>query len=415
MYGAALSPDGRLMVTGDERGGVNVYDSATRRPVGPPYVIDGGLVQNVRFTPDGRSIVASSMDPQNPEHNGVVHIIDARTLERTLVVRVPPLPGPPAPFVYPDVVFPPSGPDLVVRLVHGSGAEGPVGPVYRVDGRTGRVKDQLRVGQHASDFFASWTADRERFFMTSVRDNRTWELESEPLRVMRSWPVGDRGRRSQSRRACLRARLRGGPGQVARPGDSGHTRSFAGGHEGPIGRLRFTPDGQRLVTAGELGELNVWDVERGAVAERLTGHTGGINGIDVAVDGRTLITASDDTRAILWDLAGDRRLDRRFAVEPRFDVDDTPRGIAVSPDGRTLAFTHSDGTVDLIDTRTLERRARVRATDGPATSIDFSPDGRLLAVTRLQRAGHLVDCALSGPGRRAQRAGRTLSGVGLLA
>ena len=379
MYGAALSPDGRLMATGDERGAVNVYETATRRLVGPPYVIDGGLVQNVRFTPDGRSIVASSMDPQNPEHNGVVHVIDARTLRRTLEVRVPPLPGPPD-FVYPDVVFPPSGPDLLIRLVHGSGPDGPVGPVYRVDGRTGAVTDQLRVGQHASGFHASWTADRERFLMTSPRDHRTWELDTEPLRVVRSWPVGDRaGAVSPDGRAFA---LGSEKGQVRLVDlDSGQTRSFAGGHESPVNRMRFTPDGRTLVTSSDTGDLYRWDVGRGAVAERLRGHTGGIDGLDMAADGRTLVTASNDTRAILWDLAGDRRLDRRFVIGPSFDVDDTPRGIAVSPDGRTLAFTHSDGTVDLIDTRTLERRASVRATEGLAASIDFSPDGRLLAAT----------------------------------
>ena len=65
----------------------------------------------------------------------------------------------------------------------------------------------------------------------------------------------------------------------------------------------------------------------------------------------------------------------------RFDVFVTARGIAVSPDGRTLALTHSDGAVDLIDTRTLRRRASVRAIDGTAASVAFSPDGRLLAVT----------------------------------
>ena len=345
MYGAALSPDGRLMATGDERGAVNVYDAATRRPVGAPYVIEGGLVQNVRFTPDGASIVVSSMDPQNRDHNGVVDVIDARTLRRTLRIRVPPLPGPPD-FVYPDVVFPPSGPDLLVRLVHGSGPAGPVGPVYRVDGKTGDVTDRLAVGQHASDFYASWTADRERFFLTSLRDSRTWELDPEPLRVVRSWPVGDlAGAVSPDGRVFA---LGSEAGRVRLLDlDSGQTRSFEGRVDGPVVRMRFTPDGRTLVTAGELGQLYTWDVERGAIAERLSGHTGNIDGLDVATDGRTLLTASADTRAILWDLAGDRRLDRRFAVEPRFDVPATPRGIAVSPDGRTLALTHSDGTVEL--------------------------------------------------------------------
>ena len=76
-------------------------------------------------------------------------------------------------------------------MTHGAGPDGPVSPVYRVDGNTGAVTDLLRVGQHASYFYASETADRERFFLTSVRDNRTWELDPDPLRIVRSWPVGD--------------------------------------------------------------------------------------------------------------------------------------------------------------------------------------------------------------------------------
>jgi WD40 repeat protein len=321
----------------------------------------------------------SSMDPQNLDHSGIVDLIDARTLERKRRVRVPPLDGPPN-FVYADVVFPPSGNDLLVRLVHGSGPDGPVGPVYRVDGKTGAVTDRLPVGQHASSFYASETVDRERFFLTSLRDNRTWELDPEPLRVVRSWPVGDAaGAVSPDGRSFA---LGSEAGRVRLLDlDSGRIRPFRGTYDGPVVRMRFTPDGRTLVTLGPRGQLCTWDVERARIAQRFVGHTGATNGLDMTADGRTLITASDDTRAILWDLAGDRRLDRRFTVGRRFNVFSTPRGIAVSPDRRTLAVTHSDGTVDLIDTRTLRRRASVQAIDGYALSVDFSPDGCLLAVT----------------------------------
>jgi WD40 repeat protein len=45
-----------------------------------------------------------------------------------------------------------------------------------------------------------------------------------------------------------------------------------------------------------------------------------------------------------------------------------------------LTNTEADGTVDLIDTATLERLASVGG--GPAAlAVDFSPDGRLLAVS----------------------------------
>ena len=75
----------------------------------------------------------------------------------------------------------------------------------------------------------------------------------------------------------------------------------------------------------------VWSIERGTIAQRLSGHSDAIEGLDMTADGRTVVTASTDTRAIVWDLAGDRRLNRRFAVGRRFDVPYTPRGIAVTP------------------------------------------------------------------------------------
>jgi WD40 repeat protein len=137
----------------------------------------------------------------------------------------------------------------------------------------------------------------------------------------------------------------------------------------------------------------VWDVAAGAVRERLSGHTDSVTGMQVSTDGRTLYTASQDTRVIAWDLVGDRRLDRPFDPGPPFELDDpSPRGFAISPDGRRLAVTQADGTVNLLDTRTFALRGRFHALDGYAAAVEFSPDGRLLAVTG--RGGrHALGCA----------------------
>ena len=78
--------------------------------------------------------------------------------------------------------------------------------------------------------------------------------------------------------------------------------------------MRFTPDGRTLVTSGQDGQVLAWDVDRRTIAERFTGHSRAVDGLDLAADGRTMFTGSVDSSAILWDLAGDRRLDRRFAV-----------------------------------------------------------------------------------------------------
>jgi WD40 repeat protein/DNA-binding SARP family transcriptional activator len=379
MFGAAISPDGKLMAIGDDRGDVVVYDAATRLPLGRPYGIPSALIQDVRFSPDGHTLAVSFLDHTAPvARSGLVDLIDPRTLRRRLRLRFPPLPGA-RDFVYADVVFLANGRDLLVRPVSGPAPGSPPSPVYRIDSQTGARTARLDVGRYTSSD-ASVTADRRRVFFTSPRDNRTWELDPDRLRVVRSWPVGDSaGAVSPDGRVFALGSQKGGVRLLDL--SSGRIRALKGRHDGLVLRMRFTPDGRTLVTTSERGQVFVWDVGRGTIAERFAGHTGPIAGLDMTDDGRTLITASSDTRAILWDLAGDRRLDRRFFVGQRFAVDFTPRGMAVSPDGRTLAITHSDGTVDLIDTLTLRRRHVLRALDGAAISVDFSPDGRLLAVT----------------------------------
>ena len=239
------------------------------------------------------------------------------------------------------------------------------------------------VGEYAGREL-SITADGERLFLTSPRENRSWEIDPGELTIRRTYEVGDfSGAVSPGGQVFA---LGSRSGQV-RLLDlrSGEVRSFRGRHDGGVQTMSFTPDARRLVTAGN-AQVIVWDVTRGAIAERLGGHSGSIFGLDVSSDGRTLVTAAWDGRAILWDLAGDRRLARRFAVRGYRDsldvwyVVDVARGVAVSPDGRTLAVTHLDGTVELLDTATLRRRRPFRAIRGFAGSVAFSPDGHLLAV-----------------------------------
>ena len=56
-------------------------------------------------------------------------------------------------------------------------------------------------------------------------------------------------------------------------------------------------------------------------------------------------------------------------------------GVAVSPDGHTLASVGSDGTVVLLDARTRTRIGQpLNGQQGVITGIAFSPDGRTLAV-----------------------------------
>ena len=173
---------------------------------------------------------------------------------------------------------------------------------------------------------------------------------------------------------------------------TGRVRTFAGGHDAPVLRMRFAAGGRTLVTAGDDGKVIVWDVAHGAIQQVLTGHAKGtVYGLDVAAEGRTAYSAGSDKRVFAWDLDGDRSLVRPFAADRPFrpdDGDELPRGVTLSPDGHTLAIGHSDGMVDLLDARTLRVRRSVHALRGFVAAVAYSPDGRLLAATG--QYGHLT-------------------------
>jgi WD40 repeat protein len=151
---------------------------------------------------------------------------------------------------------------------------------------------------------------------------------------------------------------------------------------------RWSADGRTLVSGDSNGGLIAWDVST----------------IEITPDGRTAISAgSNDGKVAFWDLDDSRRLLRGVPLASRFVANEsTPRGVAVSPDDRTLAVTHENGTVELLDTSTLERRAVLEAFDKLALATDFSPDGRLLAVAGDKGELGLWDARTLSPVRRLE-------------
>jgi WD40 repeat protein/energy-coupling factor transporter ATP-binding protein EcfA2 len=237
----AFSPDGDVLASVDDAGGLVLSDPATGAPLGGPLVLGEGFLDSVAFSPDGRTLAIGVGD-------GTVQLVDVASRER----RGPPLTGHLEEVN--GVTFSPDGAfiasastDSFIRLHDvatgeqvGEPLTGHQSPVYGVafspDGRV----------------LASGGADGD----VLLHDATTGEQVGEPLT----------------------------------------------GHTGDVNGVAFSPDGRSVASASADGSVRVWDVD--AQQPRtvpLTGHHAAVTGVAFTPDGRFVASASQDGTVRLWD------------------------------------------------------------------------------------------------------------------
>ena len=84
--------------------------------------------------------------------------------------------------------------------------------------------------------------------------------------------------------------------------------------------MRFTPDGQSLVTWGPDAAVKVWDSSTGKLRYAPLTHDGLVQDAMPSADGRRLVTAGRDGTARVWELdtgkpASDSALEAAVAAQ----------------------------------------------------------------------------------------------------
>jgi WD40 repeat protein len=141
----------------------------------------------------------------------------------------------------------------------------------------------------------------------------------------------------------------------------------------PVGIVRISDDGRRVIAGGEAGTITVFDVAGAAPARRIASGQGSIVALDLTRDGATIAAAGRDRSVALWDAQTGRRL----AQFPGGSADLT--SLALAPDGSLLASGAADGSVRIWRLGAAAAPASFTAA-GPVRAMRLDGTGRLLTV-----------------------------------
>ncbi|MEJ2208465.1 MAG: BTAD domain-containing putative transcriptional regulator [Anaerolineae bacterium] len=163
------------------------------------------------------------------------------------------------------------------------------------------------------------------------------------------------------------------------------TQRILTGHDGRVWGLAYSPDGQRLATAGDDATVRVWNVHTGKQVLTLTGHSATIHEVAFSPDGRRIATASFDDTARVWDAATGAEL---LVLSGHSD---NVLDVAFSPDGARLATSSDDTTAKIWDAVSGEELLTLSAHTEAVLGLAFSPDGRYLATASDDNWGRVWD------------------------
>jgi RNA polymerase sigma factor (sigma-70 family) len=361
----AIAPNGRLLASGHGDGLILLWDPATGREL-RHWRAHGFAVSALAFAPDGKTLASGA------NWDSSVRLWDPATGQE--------------------------------RLPFGGPRNGTAWLRF-----TGDSRSVLLSSRDSTERRWDWTADRQRIVTT-------WET---PFPLVPLSCVSPDGRvRASTRRRAHSVIVWDDPRST--------TGRVLGRHHGLIEALAFAPDGKRLASGGEGGEVHVWDLTTGNELCALQAEPA-VGSLAFSPDGKTLATGADTFTGgpprgptiRLWDVAtgkaaGTLPLNREHVFQmvfspdghylasaawwrpalgprlwdlstrqalPRSPVDEECDALAFSPDSRLLAWgsEEPDNRVHVLEVATGQEVLRFRGQHSGIHPLAFAPDGGLLA------------------------------------
>ncbi|THU89208.1 WD40 repeat-like protein [Dendrothele bispora CBS 962.96] len=349
----SLSPDGTILATGLENGGIMTWDMKTGVQKGDPFQGHSSSVMSVAFSPDGERIVSGSWD-------NTVRIWDVRTnaLEGDLLFQRD------SDWVT-SVAFSPNG----ERIVSG------------LDDRTVRIW-HVETSAPKGDLFSSncvtsvaFSPDGEKIVAGSRnRTVRVWNAET-------GAPQGDPfqghsdGVTSVAFSPDGEKIVSGSHDNTVRVWNAGTSTPEGApfqGHSHSISSVAFSPDGERIVSGSLDNTVRVWNARTGAPeGDPFQGHSGFVTSAAFFPDGERIVSGSRDNTVRVWNAKTDVP-----EGDPLQGHSGTVSSVAFSPDGEKIVSSSHDKTVRVWNARTgAPEGDSLQGHSKLVTSVAFSPDG----------------------------------------
>lgn len=157
----------------------------------------------------------------------------------------------------------------------------------------------------------------------------------------------------------------------------------------PMRAVAFSPDGKRIVTAGDGGALHLWDGTTGQPLSALEAHEAPVTAVAYGSDG-VIVTGSDDKNAAAWNARPTWKLVGQLGpnAENPLDLGPSPfanRVLALdfSRDGKLLATGGGDpsrtGELMIWDVKSRQLVRNIEdAHSDTVMGVEFSRDGKML-------------------------------------
>jgi WD40 repeat protein len=358
----AISPDGRLLATGDTSHEIRLWRISDHQPL---MTLQGhrSWIQSVTFSPDGQTLASGSADC-------TIRLWDIQTGQaiQTLQGHTDQVHS---------VAFAPQGKILA------SGSQD----------YTMRLWD-IRLGQAIRTLSGHMN---EVWSVTFSPDGQTLASGSADQTV-RLWNVrsGQCLKTLQGHTNWVWAVAFSPDGQTIASGSEDRTVRLWDVHTGQclktlsrqtntVRSIAFSPDGQILASSSTDQSVKMWDVRTGQPLRTLQGHTSDVWAVAFSPNGQTLASGSQDQTVRLWEVCTGQPLHLFQGYT------DEVLSVAFNHDGTILASGGADQTVRLWSVHTGRTIGRLQGHTNKIWSVAFSPDGTMLASGGVDRTVRLWD------------------------